>query len=80
MLRNKLFPLKKLKLNKNKIRNCNSIEYSGLSLMNKSNLKHISLDSDKISYLNKKNLSRLSGYKISSLKKIPELSNDKNEK
>ena len=71
MLGKKLLPLKKI--NKSTIRNCNSIEYSRLSLMNKNNLNHISLDSDKISYFNKRNLSKLSGYKISRLKKIPEL-------
>ena len=81
-LRNKLFPLKKLKMDKNIIRNySNSIEHSGISLVNKNNLKHTSFDYDKISYLNKKNLSKLSGFKISQLKKMNEINNnDKNEK
>ena len=81
-LRNKLFPLKKLKLDKNIIRNySNSIEFSGISLMNKNNLKHTSFDYDKISYLNKRNLSKISGFKISHIKKISDVhNNDKKEK
>ena len=80
MLRNKLFPLKKL--NKNILRNySNNLEYSGISLVNKNHLKHASFDYDKISYLNKRNLSKLSGHKITRIRKMSELpNNDKNEK
>ena len=82
LLGNKLLPLKKLNLNKNIVRNySNNVEYSGISLVNKNHLKHSSFDYDKISYLNKRNLSKLSGHKITRIRKMSELpNNDKHEK
>ena len=49
----------------------NSIENSKLFFINKNNFKHTISDNDKISFFNKNNLSKISEFKISSIKKIP---------
>ena len=49
----------------------NSIENSKLFFINKINVKNANNDNDKISFFNKKHLSKFSDFKISSIKKIP---------
>ena len=57
--------------NKKEVIRCNSeaIEHSKLFLLNRMNLAK---DYDKISYFNKNNLSKISDFKISCIKKVPE--------
>ena len=50
----------------------NSIEQSRLSLINQNNFKNMIGDFDKISFFNKYNISKISDFKISCIKKVPE--------
>ena len=69
LLLNKTKTIKTEKKNEFIRSNSGSIEHSRLFLLNKMNLVK---DYDKISFFNKKNLSNISDFKISCIKKVPE--------
>ena len=69
LLLNKTKTIKKEKTNEIIRSNSGSIEHSRLFLLNKMNLTK---DYDKISYFNKKNLSKISDFKLNYIKKVPE--------
>ena len=73
-LQQKTLAKKETVLKEDNLKRCgsNSIEQSRLSLMNQNNIKNIMGDFDKISFFNKNNISKISDYKISCIKKVPE--------